>query len=100
MGEPSSTKTATAALVLSVLSWLAFLGSYSARSRTLGDAVYYEPFTVLGPPVLSLLAIVFGHLGLRRTGIGGRGRAATALVLGYLALALEAARIVALAAAG
>lgn len=99
MGEQPSTKAATAALVLSVLSWFTFLGPHPGRSRSFGDAVYYEPVTVLGPWVLSLLAIVFGHLGMRRARAGGRGRSSAALVLGYLAFALEATRIVGMATA-
>ncbi|MFD2473002.1 hypothetical protein [Amycolatopsis silviterrae] len=92
MGERSSTRAATAALVLSILGWLVFFGTYSSRSpsSSFGDAVYYEPVTVLGPLILPPFAIVFGHLGMRRA--EGRGRALTALGLGYLLLVVEAAR--------
>lgn len=41
-------------------------------------------------PVLPVLAIVFGHLSLsaiNRTGLPGRGLAATGLVTGYIGLA-------------
>ncbi|ATY11330.1 DUF4190 domain-containing protein [Amycolatopsis sp. AA4] len=96
MGEQPSTRAATTALVLSIVSWLAFLGSFSARSRSFGDALYYEPVTVLGPLILPLLAIVFGHVGMRRA---GRGRSVAALVLGYLAFALAAVRLVGMATA-
>ncbi|GAA1029583.1 MULTISPECIES: hypothetical protein [Amycolatopsis] len=100
MDEKPSTRAATSALVLSILSWLVVVGTHPSRSRSLGDALYWEPVPVLGPLVLPLLAIVFGHVGLRRTRLGkGRGRAATALVLGYLALAFGAARFVGIVAA-
>lgn len=98
MGEPTSTRAATAALVLSILSWLVFLATYSGRSlgSGFGDAVHTQPIAVLGPLLLPPFAIVFGHLGMRRAraGAGCRGRATAALVLGYLALALGAARLV------
>ncbi|WP_406630170.1 hypothetical protein [Amycolatopsis sp. WGS_07] len=92
MGERPSTRAATTALVLSILGWLVFAGTYPGRSPggSFGDAVYYQPFTVLGPLILPPLAIVFGHLGMRRS--GGRRRATAALVLGYLLLVVEAAR--------
>ncbi|GAB3371748.1 hypothetical protein [Amycolatopsis echigonensis] len=96
MGEQPSTRAATAALVLSIVSWLAFIGTYPSHSSSFGDALYYQPVTVLGPLVLPLLAIVFGHLGRRA---GGRGRSSAALVLGYLALALEVARLMGMATA-
>ncbi|MET9267831.1 DUF4190 domain-containing protein [Amycolatopsis sp. NPDC004079] len=101
MSEQPSTKAATAALVLGILSWLLVVGTHPSRSRGFGDALYWEPVPVLGPVVLPLLAIVFGHAGLHRTrpGAKGRGRATTALVLGYLALAFGAARLVGIATA-
>ncbi|WP_116206757.1 DUF4190 domain-containing protein [Amycolatopsis circi] len=101
MDEKPSTRAVTTALVLSILSWLLIVGTHPSRSRSFGDAVYWEPVTVLGPLVLPLFGIASGHVGLHRTRTGakGRGRAATALVLGYLSLAFGVARLVGIATA-
>ncbi|WP_409465546.1 hypothetical protein [Amycolatopsis sp. GA6-003] len=99
MGEQPSGRAGITAFVLGIVSWLLFLGTYPAGGTSFGDAVYYEPVTVLGPLVLPVVAIVFGHVGVRRAVSKGRGLAAAALVLGYLAFAFGAARFVGLAAA-
>lgn len=88
-------------MVLGIVSWLIFVATYPGRSLSgsFGDAVYTQPVTVLGPLILPPLAIVFGHLGMRRAGSRGRRRSSAALVLGYLAIALDAARLVGMATA-
>lgn len=93
MDEQSSTKAATVALILGILGWLAFIGSY--RRSNIGDALYYQPFTTLAPVLLPLSAIVSGHIGLRNGSVSRRGRSITALALGYSLLILEVARFVA-----
>ncbi|MEU0532870.1 hypothetical protein [Amycolatopsis tolypomycina] len=102
MNELPSTKVATAALVLGVLGWIAFLGAYGrpGLDGDVGEALYYQTFSVLAPVILPLLSISFGHLGLRRAHAGARcrGRSTTALVLGYLLLIIEVARFVAMTA--
>lgn len=98
MNEQASSKAPTAALVLGILGWLMFFGSYPgpAAGGDLGDALYYRPVAVLSPVILPLLALVFGHLGLRAAPVGARSRrrSVAALVLGYLLLTVEAARFV------
>ena len=98
MNQQPSTGAATTALVLGILGWSAFLGSYSRPGLTgdVGDTLYYHPFTTLVPVILPVLTIILGYVGLQKAQAGAKchGRSTTALVLGYLLLTIEVAQFV------
>lgn len=74
--------------------------AYPARPKTNGLALASMILGILGItvglcliffPVMPILAVVFGHIGLgqiRRTGASGRGYAIAGLVTGYIGIAL------------
>jgi hypothetical protein len=65
-------------------------------SMIIGVAALTVGLCFLFFPVLPILAIIFGHLGLNRThhGASGRGFATAGLVLGYVGLALAVAWLI------
>ena len=74
--------------------------AYPAKPKTNGLALASMILGILGVtiglcllafPVMPILAVVFGHIGLnqiRKTGAQGRGFAITGLVTGYIGIAL------------
>jgi hypothetical protein len=95
-GRPSSGPTrtfngaATAALTLGILGWAVALINHGQLD------LYYEPISGLLTIVAPVLAVIFGHVGLRRSRhrTFGRRPAIAALVLGYLLIVLNGVVIV------
>jgi hypothetical protein len=94
-GNPTNNRNALTGMLCGLGGWLFYILGFcldavvGAATAGLG-AICLFPLDFV-PPLLWLLAVIYGHLALsqiRHTGAGGRGQAVTGLVSGYLGLGI------------
>ena len=100
-----SNGNAVASLVLGISSWVVYLGVFCFNmtfGTILSIATYGVGLLCLAPlgcisPIMWLIAVITGHIGMKRAkeqGGNGRGMALAGLIMGYLGLGIMLALVI------